>query len=151
MNLPDAVLDWQRRTAEAAPSDPVDETSAFTGSDATGEIAAAVDGLRPELERLAIELHDDPEIGFEEHRAVTRIAVLLEQHGHVVERGAFGLQTAFRTTAGSGTGPQFALSPSTTRCRGSVTPAGTTSSRLQRSGRFWRTHPSPNDSARGSP
>ena len=43
------------------------------------ELAAAVERLRPELARLARELYDEPEIGFEEHASVARIAALTPQ------------------------------------------------------------------------
>ncbi|PRI12069.1 amidohydrolase [Leucobacter massiliensis] len=91
-----------RDTAPATPGTP------FAGADAAlvDRVTARIDALRPELERLAIELHDDPEIGFEEHRSAARIAELLGRYGHGVELGSFGLATAFRATAGpdAGTG-----------------------------------------------
>nr|WP_218844957.1 amidohydrolase [Microbacterium pseudoresistens] len=61
------------------------------------------------MQDLAIALHDDPEIGFEEHRSVARIVELLGRHGHTAEIGAFGVETAFRTGAHRGDGPHFAL------------------------------------------
>lgn len=78
------------------------------------EIAAAVEQLRPELERLARELYDQPEIGFEEHASVARIAALLAAHGVDAEVGAFGLDTALRAStagaaAGSASRPHFAI------------------------------------------
>ncbi|RKS89942.1 amidohydrolase [Microbacterium sp. AG790] len=76
------------------------------------EIAAAVERLRPELARLARELYDQPEIGFEEHASVARIAALLAAHGVDAEVGAFGLDTALRATAGTdaaASGPHFAI------------------------------------------
>ncbi len=66
---------------------------------ADAEIADAVERLRPELERLARELYDEPEIGFEEHASVARIASLLAAHGVDVEVGAFGLATALNYAA----------------------------------------------------
>lgn len=76
------------------------------------EIAAAVEQLRPELERLARELYDQPEIGFEEHASVARIAALLAAHGVDAEVGAFGLDTALRArtaAASAASGPHFAI------------------------------------------
>lgn len=76
-------------------------------------LAAAVERLRPELARLARELYDQPEIGFEEHASVARIAALLAAHGVDAEVGAFGLDTALRATAGPPLGaasvPHFAI------------------------------------------
>ncbi len=61
--------------------------------------------MDPQLERdlltLSHELHADPELAYQEHRAVARIMALLERHGHKVEPGLGGLATAFR----AGTGP----------------------------------------------
>ncbi len=60
--------------------------------------------MDPRLERdlvtLSREIHADPELAYEEHRAVARIAALLERHGHSVERGLGGLATAFRARTG---------------------------------------------------
>lgn len=39
-----------------------------------------------------------PEVGFEEHRAVDTLTAVLRAHGHEVERGVAGLETAFVTT-----------------------------------------------------
>ena len=81
------------------------------------EIAAAVEALRPELARLARELYDEPEIGFQEHASVARIAALLAAHGVDAEVGAFGLDTALRAAVppsaggagGAASAPHFAI------------------------------------------
>lgn len=93
----DAVTDAEALPA-AAPAD--------------DEIAAAVERLRPDLARLARELYDEPEIGFEEHASVARIAALLRAHGVDAEVGAFGLDTALRVHAGAdaaASAPHFAI------------------------------------------
>lgn len=77
----------------APPAGPVD-----------AEIAAAVERLRPELARLVQELHDEPEVGFEEHASAARIAALLGAQGVQAEVGAFGLDTALRATVGPSQG-----------------------------------------------
>lgn len=106
----ETYLDYQRRTAEQATPEPVGEASAFEGAGEAvrAELSGAVDALRPDLEALALALHDDPEIGFEEHRSVARVAELLARHGVPAEVGAYGLATALQATVGS-TGPHFAL------------------------------------------
>lgn len=76
---------------------------------AVSELAAAVERLRPELGALAVALHDEPEIGFEEHASVARIADVLAAHGVDAEVGAFGIPTALRATVGSSDGPHFAI------------------------------------------
>src|SRR5437773_12527651 len=66
------------------------------------------DALRGDLIKLAREINADPELAYEEHRAVARIAALLAKHGHSVERDLGGLATAFRTRVGP-PGPAVAL------------------------------------------
>lgn len=66
------------------------------------------DGLRQDLIALSREINADPELAYEEHRAVGRIAALLSKHGHTVERDLGGLATAFRARVGP-PGPAVAL------------------------------------------
>src|ERR671936_425798 len=40
-------------------------------------IARAVDALRPELERVALAMHGEPELAYEEHRSAERLVALL--------------------------------------------------------------------------
>lgn len=56
--------------------------------------------LRDELVALSRGIHREPELAYQEHRAVARIAALLEAHGHAVERSCGGLETAFRSRIG---------------------------------------------------
>ncbi|TMG56964.1 MAG: M20 family metallopeptidase [Chloroflexi bacterium] len=69
---------------------------------------SAMDRFREDLVRLSREINADPELAYEEHRAVARIAALLEKHGHRVEKGLAGLPTAFRARVGP-PGPTVAL------------------------------------------
>jgi amidohydrolase len=64
--------------------------------------------LTEELLRLSREIHADPEIAYEERRAAARIAALLATHGHEVQMGIGGLETAFRARVGP-PGPSIAL------------------------------------------
>jgi metal-dependent amidase/aminoacylase/carboxypeptidase family protein len=66
------------------------------------------DPFRDDLIRLSREINADPELAYEEHRAVGRITALLEKHGHKVERNLGGLATAFRSRVGP-PGPAVAL------------------------------------------
>jgi amidohydrolase len=66
------------------------------------------DDLRRELIALSREIHADPELAYQEQRAVARIRALLEKHGHAVEVGIGGLATAFRARVGPD-GPSIAL------------------------------------------
>ena len=66
------------------------------------------EALRQELLTLSREIHADPEIAYQERRASQRIAALLARHGHAVETGVGGLETAFRSRVGPD-GPTVAL------------------------------------------
>ena len=66
------------------------------------------DASREDLVRLSREINADPELAYEEHRAVGRIVALLEKNGHTVERDLGGLATAFRSRVGP-PGPAVAL------------------------------------------
>src|SRR5919204_74117 len=58
-------------------------------------IARAVDALRPELERVALALHGEPELAYEEHRSAERLASLLSSCGLSVARPYSGIATSF--------------------------------------------------------
>lgn len=53
-------------------------------------------------------IHEHPELGFEEHQARDVLSEVLEGAGLQVERGAYGVATAFEAVAGSG-GPRIAV------------------------------------------
>jgi amidohydrolase len=71
-------------------------------------VCAAVDERAEKLRAAARELHAHPELGFDEHHAHDVLTDLLEGDGLEVDRGAFGLPTAFRSRAGE-TGPSVAV------------------------------------------
>src|SRR2546421_2260060 len=55
------------------------------------------------------QIHQRPELLFEERFASDLLASLLEGEGLAVERGAYGLETAFVARAGDGDGPTIAV------------------------------------------
>jgi len=65
-------------------------------------IAGAVAAASAELRALSLDIHSHPELRFEEHHAHATLTDFLDRRGFIVERGAFGLPTAFRAVAGSG-------------------------------------------------
>ena len=71
-------------------------------------VKALSSSLAEDLVRLSREIHADPEIAYQERRAAARIASLLERHGHEVQMGIGGLETAFRARVGP-PGPSIAL------------------------------------------
>src|ERR1700722_4552220 len=72
-------------------------------------IDAAVDACEPALRELALRIHANPELRFEEHQAAGWLGDFLRSRGHEVETGIAGMATAFRSRAGSSTGPRVAV------------------------------------------
>ena len=66
------------------------------------QAAAEVEGLRQELIDLSLRIHGSPETGLQEEKASAWLCEYLEKRGFQVERGIYGLPTAFRATAGRG-------------------------------------------------
>ena len=64
--------------------------------------SARVDAERAALVELSARIHAHPELCFEEERAAGWLCDYLESRGLAVERGAYGLKTAFAARAGSG-------------------------------------------------
>lgn len=73
------------------------------------DVAAAVDRLGDELERLSQRIHDNPELGYQEVKASAWLVEFLAAQGFKVERGVAGVETAFRATIESGEGPTIAI------------------------------------------
>lgn len=72
-------------------------------------VAARVDSLRPEMERISADIHGNPEVGFEEEKASQWLSEFLSRHGMDGERGIAELPTAFRADHSGGDGPTVAL------------------------------------------
>jgi amidohydrolase len=72
-------------------------------------IAAAVDRLGDELESLSHQIHDNPELGYQEVKASGWLTEFLAGQGFKVERGVAGVDTAFRATIETGHGPAIAI------------------------------------------
>jgi amidohydrolase len=62
----------------------------------------AVDQKTAELTELSLKIHQNPELGWNENDASTRLADFLEQNGFAVERGISELPTAFKAVYGQG-------------------------------------------------
>src|SRR5690242_10207357 len=63
-------------------------------SELKDEISTRIDALRPELERVGRDIHANPEIAYEEHKAVAWLTDLLEKHGFSIEVGVANTPTA---------------------------------------------------------
>ena len=68
-----------------------------------------VERLKPELLEISRFLHANPELAFEEHKAVERLSRTMEKHGFSVERSVAGLATAFTASRASADGPTIAF------------------------------------------
>jgi amidohydrolase len=77
--------------------------------DLKAEVARAIDKLGPELLEIARQIHARPELAFQEHYAAGLLCSILERHGLAPERGAYGLETAFRCDIGGDGGPVVAI------------------------------------------
>jgi len=78
-------------------------------ADAKQRVRAEIERLTPQLIALSHDIHDHPELNFEEHHAHEALAGMLEDNGLDVQRGAYGLATAFDARAGTGCGPLIAV------------------------------------------
>ena len=72
-------------------------------------IDAAVDHERAALAKLSSDIHANPELRYEEHKAAGWIAELLRARGFDVEQGVAGLPTALRASRGNEKGPRVAI------------------------------------------
>jgi amidohydrolase len=72
-------------------------------------IDEAVDRERDALAKLSRDIHQNPELRFEEHKAAGWIAELLRARGFDVEQGLAGMPTALRARRGKGGGPRAAI------------------------------------------
>lgn len=74
------------------------------------QIIEAVDRSREDLLALSKNIHDNPELGFEEFKALEFISGTLEKHGFQVQKGYGGLATSFRAEkSGKENGPTVAF------------------------------------------
>lgn len=64
-------------------------------------VESYVDGIAAELVAASRAIHARPELAYEERYACARLADLIEAHGVPVERGAYGVETAFVARAGT--------------------------------------------------
>ena len=73
-------------------------------------IKQTIDQAKESLLKLSHDIHANPELGFEEFRAMEWQKALLEKHGFSVETPYCGMATAYRATLkGKGPGPRVAI------------------------------------------
>jgi amidohydrolase len=66
------------------------------------QVCAVVEREREALLELSHRIHANPETAFQEYQASAWLADYLEAHGFTVERGAYGIPTAFVARRGTG-------------------------------------------------
>ena len=88
------------------PSDAAPPTEAvakpFGKESARGIINTTIDTLSPELYQVNKDIHSHPEVGYEEVFAHKTLSEFLEGRGFTVKRHAYGIDTSFEATFGSG-------------------------------------------------
>ena len=74
-------------------------------------ICQRVDAMAQDLIKVSHHIHAHPELAFREHEAVAALTQTVEAQGLSVQRGSYGLETAFETefTGGVGSGPCVAI------------------------------------------
>jgi amidohydrolase len=73
------------------------------------DVVSAIDAMRDELLGLSHLIHGEPELALEEVKAAENLASAVEGHGVAVQRGAFGLATAYAAEFGADSGPTIAI------------------------------------------
>jgi amidohydrolase len=66
------------------------------------DILSAIDAYRERIVEISHQIHERPELKFEEHFAAEQLSLALRDMGLAVERGIGGLPTAFRAEIGRG-------------------------------------------------
>ena len=72
----------------------------------TDTISTSIEELSPVLKELALEIHDNPELGMEEFKAVDKQITLLKKWGFDVTSPFCGMETSYKAVFGAG-GPVF--------------------------------------------
>ena len=71
-------------------------------ADLKAKAQRAIDSADADLRSLSLDIHAHPELNFAERHAHDLLTDLFERRGFAVERGVYGITTAFRATVGRG-------------------------------------------------
>jgi len=66
------------------------------------QVSSQIDTRRHQLNELSLRIHSNPELGYQENKAVAWLTQYLEENGFSIERGICELPTAFRGSYGKG-------------------------------------------------
>jgi amidohydrolase len=72
-------------------------------------LGSRIDALRPDLERIGRDIHANPEVAYQEHKAVKWLSDFLRKQGFSVDVGVADTPTAFVATKARGEGPTIAF------------------------------------------
>lgn len=61
-------------------------------------IQAEVDKIKDSLIEASDKIHDNPELGYQEIKAVEILTGELKKHNFIIEKGLIGIETAFKAT-----------------------------------------------------
>jgi amidohydrolase len=78
-------------------------------TDKQKQIIKTIDEATERMTSVSHQIHDHPQLGYEETFASALLADTLEQYGFKVERGYAGIPTAFRACKGAANGPCVAF------------------------------------------
>ena len=67
-----------------------------------GSVTGKINAQRHQLGELSLKIHSNPELGFQEVKAVAWLTRYLEENSFSIERGICELPTAFRASYGRG-------------------------------------------------
>lgn len=84
-----------------APAD-VTLTAPTTLAAARQAVAETIAGQREKLLAISHQIHDDPELSYDEHRSAALLADQLREAGYDVTLGCYGLETAIEAVIGQG-------------------------------------------------
>jgi len=73
------------------------------------EVCATIESMKDELLKVSRTIHANPELAFKETKAAALLTETVEKAGLPVERGVYGLDTAFESEFGSDQGPCVAI------------------------------------------
>src|SRR5690349_11956826 len=73
------------------------------------DVLAAIENARENILEVADKIHANPEIALEERFASNLLIETCEQYGFEVERGAGGVETAFKARKRGAAGPAIAF------------------------------------------
>ncbi len=73
-------------------------------------VSKIVDRLAPELRKLALDIHDNPELGLQEYKACAWQKELLGRYGFAIEENFFDILTSYKSVYKRRTpGPKIAF------------------------------------------